>query len=93
VGCCGEDENALSSHWQPGDVFLRPEQIKAWFDRLAASDKTFRLYQDAYHLQWNDWDKDLVLADILDWLNDRSVLRSAFEDTRKKFAQPLFSAC
>jgi lysophospholipase len=56
------------------DVFLRPEQIKAWFDRLAASDKTFRLYQDAYHLLWNDWDKDLVLADILDWLNDRSVL-------------------
>ncbi len=56
------------------DVFLRPEQIKAWFDRLAASDKTFRLYQDAYHLLWNDWDKDLVLADILDWLNDRSAV-------------------
>lgn len=54
------------------DVFLRPEQVKAWFDRLAASDKTFRLYSDAYHLLWNDWDKDLVLADILGWLNERS---------------------
>ena len=57
------------------DVFLRPEQIRAWFDRLAASDKTFRLYPEAYHLLWNDWDKDTVLADILGWLNERSAAR------------------
>jgi acylglycerol lipase len=54
------------------DVFLRPEQIRAWFDRLAAPDKTFKLYPDAYHLLWNDWDRDIVLADILSWLNERS---------------------
>lgn len=56
------------------DVFLRPEQIIAWFDRLAAPDKTFRLYPDAFHLLWNDWDKDLVLSDILGWLNERSAV-------------------
>jgi lysophospholipase len=56
------------------DVFLRPEQVKAWFDRLAASDKTFRVYPDAFHLLWNDWDKELVLADILAWLNERSPM-------------------
>lgn len=56
------------------DVFLRPERILAWFDRLAISDKTFRLYPEAYHLLWNDWDKDTVLADILGWLNERSAV-------------------
>lgn len=56
------------------DVFLRPEQVMAWFDRLAASDKTFRLYPEAYHLLWNDWDKDAVLADVLSWLSDRSAV-------------------
>ncbi len=56
------------------DVFLRPEQVRAWFDRLAATDKTFRLYPQAYHLLWNDWDKELVLADILAWLNERSAV-------------------
>jgi alpha-beta hydrolase superfamily lysophospholipase len=57
------------------DVFLRPEQIRAWFDRVAASDKSFRLYPNAYHLLWNDWDREVVLADILGWLNEHSAAR------------------
>ncbi len=57
------------------DVFLRPEQVRAWFDHLAAADKTFRLYPEAYHLLWNDWDKEAVLTDILGWLNERSAAR------------------
>ncbi len=54
------------------DVFLRPEQVRAWFDCLAAADKSFRLYPEAYHLLWNDWDREIVLADILAWLRERS---------------------
>jgi alpha-beta hydrolase superfamily lysophospholipase len=57
------------------DVFVRPEQVRSWFDCLAAKDKTFRLYPDAYHLLWNDWDKEMVLADILFWLSERSAAR------------------
>ena len=57
------------------DVFVRPEQVRDWFDRLPAKDKTYRLYPEAYHLLWNDWDKDTVLADILFWLNERSAAR------------------
>lgn len=57
------------------DVFVRPEQVRAWFDRVAAHDKTFRLYPEAYHLLWNDWDKDVVLGDILIWLQERSSAR------------------
>lgn len=54
------------------DVYLRPEQVREWFDRIAAKDKTFRLYPDAYHLLWNDWDREQVLGDILGWLDDRA---------------------
>jgi lysophospholipase len=56
------------------DVYLRPEQIATWFDRLAASDKTLRVYPEAYHLLWNDWDKETVLADILGWISERSAV-------------------
>ena len=51
------------------DVFIKPEQVRAWFDKLAAGDKTFRLYPEGHHLLWNDWDKERVLEDILGWLN------------------------
>ena len=54
------------------DVFLRPEQVRVWFDRLAATDKTYRVYPEAYRSPWNDWDKELVLADILAWLHEHS---------------------
>jgi acylglycerol lipase len=57
------------------DVFVRPEQVRAWFDSLSAKDKTFRLYPEAFHLLWNDWDKEAVLTDILAWLNERSAMR------------------
>jgi alpha-beta hydrolase superfamily lysophospholipase len=57
------------------DVFVRPEQVRDWFARLPARDKTYRLYPEAYHLLWNDWDRDTVLADILFWLNERSTAR------------------
>lgn len=53
------------------DVFLRPEQVRAWFDKLASTDKTFRLYPEAYHLLWNDWDREIVLDDIFAWLEER----------------------
>lgn len=54
------------------DVFIRPEQVEAWFRQMAAPDKTFRLYPEAHHLLWNDWDKEAVLADILAWLKARA---------------------
>jgi len=54
-----------------GDVFLRPEQVRAWFDSLGSEDRTFRLYPQAYHLLWNDWDREIVLGDIADWLRER----------------------
>lgn len=54
------------------DCFVKPEQISAWFERIPSPDKTHRLYPDAHHLLWHDWDRDHVMADIEDWLDRRS---------------------
>jgi len=50
------------------DVFLRSEQVEDWFTHIAATDKTYRLYPEAYHCLWNDWEREKVLGDISEWL-------------------------
>ena len=60
------------------DVFLRADQVRQWFDHLASPDKTYRLYEEAYHCLWNDWEREAVLRDIAGWLEARmGALRSA----------------
>jgi len=51
------------------DVFVRVNQIQSWYERLAAADKKFAVYPEAYHLLWNDADRAAVIADIEAWLN------------------------
>ena len=53
------------------DVYLESRQVKAWFDRIAAKDRTFREYPEAYHLLWNDFDRETVLRDIMGWIDSR----------------------
>lgn len=53
------------------DVYIEPRQVKAWFDRIAAEDRTFREYPEAYHLLWNDFDREAVLHDIMAWIEAR----------------------
>ena len=53
------------------DCFVKPEQISTWFERIPSSDKTHRLYPEAYHLLWHDWDREMVMADIEEWLDGR----------------------
>jgi len=54
------------------DCFVKPEQTSSWFDRIPSADKTHRLYSDAYHLLWHDWDREMVMSDIEEWLDGRS---------------------
>lgn len=54
------------------DCFVKPEQIRAWAGHIPSVDKTHRLYPEAYHLLWHDWDRELVVADIEAWLDGRS---------------------
>ena len=51
------------------DCYVRVDQIRSWFDEIAASDKTLNVYPDAYHLLWHDWDRDKVVSDLGKWLN------------------------
>lgn len=53
------------------DCFVRPEQIAAWFKKIPEGDKTLHTYDEAYHLLWHDWDKQVVMADIHRWITDR----------------------
>lgn len=53
------------------DCFVKVHQIQTWFDQIAAIDKSIRIYPEAYHLLWHDWDRDQVLADIEAWLCER----------------------
>lgn len=50
------------------DVFIRPEQSRAFFDLIATPDKEFVFYPDSHHLLWHDIDTDNVLQRISQWL-------------------------
>jgi len=53
------------------DVFVREEQVRGWFEDLAAPDKTYLAYPDGHHVLWNDWDRAQVLDDITHWIRLR----------------------
>ena len=50
---------------------MKPRQIADWFEQIPSNDKTHLLYPDAYHLLWQDWDRDIVMRDIEEWLDRR----------------------
>lgn len=53
------------------DVFLRPCQMRPWFDALGSTDKTLQVYPEGYHVLWNDLDRETVIGDILQWIEAR----------------------
>lgn len=57
------------------DIYVTVEQIQSWYDQLAASDKTLKVYPEAYHCLWNDLDRENVIADILTWLEEQEANR------------------
>jgi len=42
---------------------------KKFFDRIQACDKEFKSYPDCYHELHNDQDKEIMLSDLLVWIN------------------------
>jgi alpha-beta hydrolase superfamily lysophospholipase len=50
------------------DVFIRPEQSRAFFERIAARQKEYVFYPESHHLLWHDVDADDVLARIERWI-------------------------
>ncbi len=45
------------------------EGAKKFFDRIQAQDKEFILYTDCYHELHNDLDNEIMLKDLLNWVN------------------------
>jgi alpha-beta hydrolase superfamily lysophospholipase len=52
------------------DVFIRPEQSRAFFDCIAAPEKEYVFYPQSHHLLWHDVDTDDVLARIARWITE-----------------------
>ncbi len=53
------------------DCFVKVSQIERWFEKLGSGDKTLKIYPEAYHLLWHDFDRDRVLAGVSAWLQSR----------------------
>jgi alpha-beta hydrolase superfamily lysophospholipase len=54
------------------DKATKPSGSQYFFDNASSRDKTIKFYEGHYHDLLNDLDKEIVMNDILDWLNKRT---------------------
>jgi alpha-beta hydrolase superfamily lysophospholipase len=54
-----------------GDKATNPAGSQFFYDHAGSTDKTLKLYEGHYHDLLNDLDKELVMADITDWIDAR----------------------
>ena len=53
------------------DKATRPPGSQYFYDHAGSADKTLKLYEGHYHDLHNDVDKEIVMADILKWIDER----------------------
>ena len=53
------------------DKATNPSGSQFFYDNTSATDKTLKLYEGHYHDLLNDVDKEVVMADINDWIDAR----------------------
>jgi acylglycerol lipase len=53
------------------DKATLPRGSQYFYDNVGSEDKTLKLYEGGYHDLLNDIDKEIVMADILAWVNER----------------------
>jgi len=53
------------------DKATRPAGSQYFYDNAGSTDKTLKLYDGHYHDLLNDVDKETVMSDILNWVNER----------------------
>src|SRR5678815_339931 len=51
------------------DKATKPSGSKRFFEMAGSTDKTLKIYDGHYHDLLNDLDKDIVMADIVAWIN------------------------
>ena len=59
------------------DKATRPAGSQYFYDNAASTDKTLKLYEGHYHDLLGDLDKEIVMADVLQWLDERIPAGSA----------------
>ena len=59
------------------DKATRPEGSRYFYDNAGSEDKTLKLYEGHYHDLLNDFDREVVMADILAWVNVRIPAETA----------------
>lgn len=50
------------------DVFIRPDQSCAFFERLGSSEKEHSYYPNSHHLLWHDVNREDVMSRISRWI-------------------------
>lgn len=53
------------------DKATNPSGSQFFYDNTGSTDKTLKLYEGHYHDLLNDLDKEVVMADIIDWIDAR----------------------
>jgi acylglycerol lipase len=53
------------------DQNTKPDGSRHFYDMAGSTDKTLKLYEGGFHDLLNDIDKDAVMQDIEDWIDDR----------------------
>jgi alpha-beta hydrolase superfamily lysophospholipase len=53
------------------DKATNPSGSQFFYDNIGSTDKTLKLYEGHYHDLLNDVDKEVVMADINDWIDAR----------------------
>jgi alpha-beta hydrolase superfamily lysophospholipase len=59
------------------DKATRPEGSQYFYDNVGSEDKALKLYEGHYHDLLNDIDREIVMADILAWVNERIPAETA----------------
>jgi acylglycerol lipase len=59
------------------DQATKPSGSKRFYEMAGSQEKTLKLYDGAFHDLLNDVDKDVVMADILTWIDARLAARHA----------------
>jgi len=53
------------------DKATKPSGSQHFFETAGSKDKTLKLYEGSFHDPLNDLDRQLVMTDILSWINER----------------------
>ena len=53
------------------DKVTKPSGSQAFYDNVGSTDKTLKLYEGTYHDPLHDINKELVMSDIINWVNER----------------------